>query len=83
MTIRLLDPPLHEFLPQEEEGIREVAAALGADVGRVRAKIEALREFNPMLGPSRLPPRHHLPGDLPDAGARHRRGGAARSRRRA
>jgi pyruvate,orthophosphate dikinase len=50
VTIRLLDPPLHEFLPQEEEGIREVAAALGTDVGRVRAKIDSLREFNPMLG---------------------------------
>jgi pyruvate,orthophosphate dikinase len=50
VTIRLLDPPLHEFLPQEEEGIREVAAALGTDMARVRAKIDSLREFNPMLG---------------------------------
>jgi pyruvate,orthophosphate dikinase len=50
VTIRLLDPPLHEFLPQEEEGIREVARALGTDVARVRARIDSLREFNPMLG---------------------------------
>ncbi|MCC6640278.1 MAG: pyruvate, phosphate dikinase [Deltaproteobacteria bacterium] len=50
VTIRLLDPPLHEFLPHEDEGIREVAAALGSDVARVRAKIDSLREFNPMLG---------------------------------
>ncbi len=50
VTIRLLDPPLHEFLPHEEEGIREVAVALGSDMARVRAKIDSLREFNPMLG---------------------------------
>ncbi len=50
VTIRLLDPPLHEFLPQEDEGIREVAAALGTDAARVRSKIDSLREFNPMLG---------------------------------
>ncbi len=50
VTIRLLDPPLHEFLPHEEDGIREVAAALGTDMARVRAKIDSLREFNPMLG---------------------------------
>jgi len=50
VTIRLLDPPLHEFLPHEEEGIREVAEALGAAVAAVRARIEERREFNPMLG---------------------------------
>ena len=50
VTIRLLDPPLHEFLPHEEAGIREVAAALGTDMARVRAKVDSLREFNPMLG---------------------------------
>jgi pyruvate,orthophosphate dikinase len=50
VTIRLLDPPLHEFLPHEDEGIREVASVLGSDVARVRARIESLREFNPMLG---------------------------------
>lgn len=50
VTIRLLDPPLHEFLPHEEEDIRAVADALGRDVEVVRAKNAALAEFNPMLG---------------------------------
>jgi pyruvate,orthophosphate dikinase len=50
VTVRLLDPPLHEFLPQEENDIREVAEALGTDVARVKAKLDALHEFNPMLG---------------------------------
>jgi pyruvate,orthophosphate dikinase len=50
VTIRLLDPPLHEFLPHEDAGIREVAEALGDDVAAVRARIEERREFNPMLG---------------------------------
>jgi pyruvate,orthophosphate dikinase len=50
VTIRLLDPPLHEFLPHEDEGVREVAEALGDDVAAVRARIEERSEFNPMLG---------------------------------
>jgi pyruvate,orthophosphate dikinase len=50
VTIRLLDPPLHEFLPREEAEIREVAAALSRDVAELRAKLDELREFNPMLG---------------------------------
>jgi pyruvate,orthophosphate dikinase len=50
VTIRLLDPPLHEFLPHEEEDILAVAQALGRDVEVVRAKNAALAEFNPMLG---------------------------------
>jgi pyruvate,orthophosphate dikinase len=50
VTIRLLDPPLHEFLPHEDGEIREVAKALGTDAAEVRAKIDSLREFNPMLG---------------------------------
>jgi pyruvate,orthophosphate dikinase len=50
VTIRLLDPPLHEFLPHEDAGIREVAEALGDDVAAVRARIEERSEFNPMLG---------------------------------
>ena len=50
VTIRLLDPPLHEFLPHSEADIRSVAEALGTEVGRVRAKLETLHEFNPMLG---------------------------------
>jgi pyruvate,orthophosphate dikinase len=50
VTIRLLDPPLHEFLPQTDEDIHAVAAALGTSIGDVRHKLEALHEFNPMLG---------------------------------
>jgi pyruvate,orthophosphate dikinase len=50
VTIRLLDPPLHEFLPHGDEEIREVAAALGTDAAAIKGKIEELKEFNPMLG---------------------------------
>jgi pyruvate,orthophosphate dikinase len=50
VTIRLLDPPLHEFLPHGEDEIREVAAALGTDAAAIKGKIEEVREFNPMLG---------------------------------
>jgi len=50
VTIRLLDPPLHEFLPKTEEEIGEVAAAMEVDVDRLRERAHALHEFNPMLG---------------------------------
>ena len=50
VTIRLLDPPLHEFLPQQAEEIADVAAALGVDRAEVERRVEALHEFNPMLG---------------------------------
>jgi len=50
VTIRLLDPPLHEFLPNSDEEIAEVAAAMGVDADKLRARSEALHEFNPMLG---------------------------------
>ncbi len=50
VTIRLLDPPLHEFLPHLDREIHEVAEALGSDAAVVRAKVEELKEFNPMLG---------------------------------
>ncbi len=50
VTIRLLDPPLHEFLPHDEKGQAEVAKELGVDVKRVHARVEQLHEFNPMLG---------------------------------
>jgi len=50
VTIRTLDPPLHEFLPHDEAGQREVASALGISYERVRERVEALHEFNPMLG---------------------------------
>ncbi|OAN56027.1 pyruvate, phosphate dikinase [Paramagnetospirillum marisnigri] len=50
VTIRLLDPPLHEFLPVTEEDIAEVATAAGVDVATVKARSAALHESNPMLG---------------------------------
>jgi pyruvate,orthophosphate dikinase len=50
VTIRLLDPPLHEFLPHGDEEIHQVAEALGSDAAVVRAKVEEVKEFNPMLG---------------------------------
>jgi pyruvate,orthophosphate dikinase len=50
VTIRLLDPPLHEFLPHSDAEIAAVAAALGETAARARAKLEDLREANPMLG---------------------------------
>ncbi|UWQ94426.1 pyruvate, phosphate dikinase [Rhodobacteraceae bacterium M385] len=50
VTIRLFDPPLHEFLPRDREGIRALAEALDLPVSRVAQRIEALQEFNPMLG---------------------------------
>jgi pyruvate,orthophosphate dikinase len=50
VTIRLLDPPLHEFLPHTEEEIAEVAAAMGADPQKLANRARELHEFNPMLG---------------------------------
>ena len=50
VTIRLLDPPLHEFLPHGEEEIAEVAQAMGADPKKLKARADDLHEFNPMLG---------------------------------
>ncbi|MEO0053634.1 MAG: putative PEP-binding protein, partial [candidate division WOR-3 bacterium] len=50
VTIRTLDPPLHEFLPVEEEKIAQLAERLGITVERVKATIEKLEEANPMLG---------------------------------
>jgi pyruvate,orthophosphate dikinase len=50
VTIRLLDPPLHEFLPHGEASIGEVAAAMGVSVTRLKRRVAGLREFNPMLG---------------------------------
>jgi len=50
VTIRLLDPPLHEFLPHSEEEIAEVAAVMGVDSEVLRQRAQDLNEFNPMLG---------------------------------
>ncbi len=50
VTVRLLDPPLHEFLPKTDEEIEELASALGADAKKLRHRALQLHEFNPMLG---------------------------------
>ncbi len=50
VTVRLLDPPLHEFLPHSEAEIEEVAAAAGADPEKLRRRAASLHEVNPMLG---------------------------------
>ncbi len=50
VTIRLLDPPLHEFLPQADHEIEQVAGDMNADAESLRARVAELHEFNPMLG---------------------------------
>ncbi|WPP06469.1 pyruvate, phosphate dikinase [Methylocella tundrae] len=50
VTIRLLDPPLHEFLPQSDEEIAEVAASMGVSADALKRRAAELHEFNPMLG---------------------------------
>ncbi|WJY21437.1 PEP-utilizing enzyme [Fontisubflavum oceani] len=50
VCIRLFDPPLHEFLPTERDGIRAMAEAMDMSVSRVASRIESMQEFNPMLG---------------------------------
>jgi phosphoenolpyruvate synthase/pyruvate phosphate dikinase len=50
VTIRTLDPPLHEFLPHDDEGINELAGKIGVSSEALHERIEALKEFNPMLG---------------------------------
>jgi pyruvate,orthophosphate dikinase len=50
VTIRTLDPPLHEFLPHTEEEVRQVSENMGLDPREVKTKVESLKEANPMLG---------------------------------
>ena len=50
VCIRLFDPPLHEFLPHDRDGMRELAEALDRPLSEVTRRVEALSEFNPMLG---------------------------------
>lgn len=50
VTVRLLDPPLHEFVPHEEENQKEMADEMGVPVEKIKQKVEDLDEFNPMLG---------------------------------
>ena len=50
VTIRLLDPPLHEFVPHTDKEVAELAQRMGISVDKMKAKVESLKEFNPMLG---------------------------------
>ena len=50
VTIRLIDPPLHEFVPHDDVSQKEMARVLNVPVAKIRAKVEDLHEFNPMLG---------------------------------
>ncbi len=50
VTIRLLDPPLHEFLPKTKEDVKKLADTLNVTVAKIEKRIEELREFNPMMG---------------------------------
>ena len=50
VCIRLFDPPLHEFLPADKTGMRDLAASLALPLAEVEARVEALSEYNPMLG---------------------------------
>jgi len=50
VTVRTLDPPLHEFLPHDDTNQQEMAEEMGITLEEVKAKVEALHEFNPMLG---------------------------------
>lgn len=50
VNIRLLDPPLHEFLPNQEHDIKELSEAINMTPDRIRNRIQELKEVNPMLG---------------------------------
>src|SRR5205814_222983 len=50
VTIRLLDPPLHEFLPHDARGQEEVGKSIGVSPARIKERVEELHEFNPMMG---------------------------------
>ncbi|MCP5052722.1 MAG: pyruvate, phosphate dikinase [bacterium] len=50
VTIRFLDPPLHEFIPHTSRELKDLAATIGVDYEKLKTKAEALKEFNPMLG---------------------------------
>jgi len=50
VTVRLLDPPLHEFVPHDEKGQQEMAEVMGVDISVIKEKVDSLHEFNPMLG---------------------------------
>jgi pyruvate,orthophosphate dikinase len=50
VTIRLLDPPLHEFVPQDDASQRVMAADMRVSLGKIKMRVDELHEFNPMMG---------------------------------
>jgi len=50
VTIRLIDPPLHEFLPKTDEDIKKLSESLNINISKLKEKVESLKEFNPMMG---------------------------------
>ena len=74
VTIRLLDPPLHEFLPKTDEEIDEVAKAMGVGADKLRGRAAELHEENPDARLPRHAARGPLSGNRRDAGARDLRG---------
>ena len=74
-TIRFLDPPLHEFLPHDEAGQQEMAAAMNLPDREDQGHGGVAARVQPDAGPSRLPAGHHLPGDHGHAGPGGHRGG--------
>ena len=74
VTIRLLDPPLHEFLPTEPKQLEQLSRTMGVPVQKLAQRTKDLHEFNPMLGHRGCRLAITFPGDLLDAGARHPRG---------
>ena len=81
VTIRTLDPPLHEFLPHGDAEIDELAKKLGIEAKKLHAHDRELARGQPDARLPRLPAGHHLPRDHRDAGARDLpgRGGSVRS----
>ena len=74
VTIRLLDPPLHEFLPHTEEEIREVAEAMNTEPRKLKERADRTSRVQPDARVPRVPSRDRLSGDRRDAGARDLRG---------
>ena len=67
MTIRFLDPPLHEFVPTEEADIELLAKDMGKSVAEIKNIIASLHEFNPMMGHRGCRLAVTYPGDRRDA----------------
>ncbi len=76
VTVRLLDPPLHEFLPREEKAVAQLAEQMDLQIAEIEEKVESLAEFNPMLGHRGCRLGSDVSRDLHHAGGSHRARGA-------